>query len=171
MNALLSRYLDSLLTDGCAIGEMVVSRGNLVAICLGDTTQLEIQVGDSPLEFVICGRDEQGQMWPLSYQHLLLFTPLDPEPARQYGVSLLRGMLFLTDVLLKIYQTIGINWEQAGNVRYSVVYRPIGDALDHAYAAERLLGLWKPFRSYEHAKGERYGDTVCMVVLCDPVGA
>lgn len=54
-----------------------------------------------------------------------------------YGVSLLRSMPFLTDVLLKIYQTIGINWERAGNVRYSVVYRPAGDALDHAYAAER----------------------------------
>ena len=137
MDAFLSGYLDSLLTDGCAIGEMVVSQGNLAAICWGDTAQLEIQEGDSPLEFVICGRDEQGQMRPLPYQHLLLFTPLDPEPAHPYGVSLLRSMPFLTDVLLKIYQTIGINWERAGNVRYSVVYRPAGDALDHAYAAER----------------------------------
>lgn len=29
----------------------------------------------------------------------------------------------------------------------------------------------RPFGSCEHAKGERYGDTVCTAVLCDPVDA
>jgi hypothetical protein len=46
-------------------------------------------------------------------------------------------MPFLTDILLKIYQTVGVNWERAGNVRYSVVCKPSGDVLDHVGAAER----------------------------------
>ena len=35
-----------------------------------------------------------------------------------YGASVFRSMPFLVDVLLKIYSTIGTNWERAGNVRY-----------------------------------------------------
>ena len=43
----------------------------------------------------------------------------------------------MADILLKIYNTIGINWERAGNVRYSVIYKPTGDPLDKARAQER----------------------------------
>ena len=46
-------------------------------------------------------------------------------------------MPFLTDILLKIYRTIGVNWERAGNVRYAVVCKPSGDSLERASAAER----------------------------------
>ena len=66
-------------------------------------------------------------MRPLPRQELLLFTALNPEPGSPYGVSLLRSMPFLADILLKIYRTIGKNWERAGNVRYAVVCRPGGD--------------------------------------------
>lgn len=136
IDAFLTGYLDSLLTDGRAVGEMVVSRGRLHAVLWGDTRQLQIEQGDSPLDFTLCAADEQGQMRPLPYQHLLLFTPLDPEPENPYGVSMLRSMPFLGDVLLKIYKTIGLNWERAGNVRYAVVYRPNGET-DAAMAQER----------------------------------
>ena len=43
-------------------------------------------------------------------------------------MSLLRSMPFLAGVLLKIYQTLGANWERAGNVRFAVVYKPDGEA-------------------------------------------
>jgi hypothetical protein len=46
-------------------------------------------------------------------------------------------MPFLTDILLKIYNSIGLNWDRAGNVRFAVVYKPQGDILDQAYARER----------------------------------
>ena len=49
---------------------------------------------------------------------------------------MLRGMPFLADILLKIYNTIGTNWERAGNVRYSVVCKG-GEDLDPATAQER----------------------------------
>ena len=49
----------------------------------------------------------------------------------------MRSMPFLADILLKIYDTLGVNWERAGNVRFAVVYKPQGDALDRVTAQER----------------------------------
>ncbi len=39
-------------------------------------------------------------------------------------MSLLRSMPFLTEVLLKIFQATGMNWERMGNVRFAVICRP-----------------------------------------------
>lgn len=135
IHSFLSAYLDSLLLYGRAIGEMVVSKRNLAAVCWGDVTEIQIEEGASPLDITLCAADENGRMRPLPYQQLLLFTTLNPEPANPYGVSLLRSMPFLTDILLKIYNTIGVNWERAGNVRYAVVCKPSGDSFERSAAA------------------------------------
>ena len=136
INNFLAGYLDSLLTYGRAVGEMVVAGGKLRAVCWGDVNALEIQEGSSPLDIVLWGPDEHGLMRPLPYQHLLLLTTMNPEPANPYGVSMFRGMPFLAEILMKIYQTIGTNWERAGNVRYSVICKG-SDELDPAVAQER----------------------------------
>ena len=136
IDAFLAAYLDSLLTYGRAIGEMVVAGGKLRAVCWGDVTALEIEEGENPLETVIWGPDEWGRMMPLPYQQLLLFTTMNPEPSHPYGVSMFRGMPFLADILMKIYQTVGTNWERAGNIRYSVICKG-GEDLDPASAQER----------------------------------
>ena len=136
INNFLSGYLDSLLTYGRAVGEMVVAGGKLRAVCWGDVNALEIQEGSNPLDIVMWGPDEHGMMRPLPYQHLLLLTTMNPEPANPYGVSMFRGMPFLAEILMKIYQTIGTNWERAGNVRYSVICKGADD-LDPAVAQER----------------------------------
>lgn len=132
----LSAYLQSLLTYGRAVGEMVVSGDEITAVCWGDVTKVQVQQGDSPLDFAL-GVYEMGQFRILPYQNLLLFSAFDPEPGHPYGVSLLRSMPFLADILLKIYKTIGENWERAGNVRYAVVYKPDGSGTDGASAAAR----------------------------------
>ena len=121
MDSFLGSYLDSLLTYGRAVGEMVVSGGRLQAVCWGDVTALQIREGENPLEVELCGEDSQGCIRPLPYQQLLLFTTLHPEPGSPYGVSLFRGMPFLAEILMKIYHTLGVNWERAGNIRYSVI--------------------------------------------------
>ena len=121
MDNFLAGYLDSLLTYGRAIGEMVVAGNKLRAICWGDVTALEVQEGNNALDTVIWGMDDKGLMRPLPYQHLLLFTTMNPEPGHPYGVSIFRGMPFLADILMKIYNAIGTNWDRAGNIRYSVI--------------------------------------------------
>ena len=136
INSFLAGYLDSLLTYGRAIGELVVTGGRLRAVCWGDVTLMDIQEGESLLDTVIWGPDSHGLMRPLPYQNLLLFTSLNPEPGSPYGVSIFRGMPFLADILLKIYNTIGVNWERAGNIRYSVICKG-GEDMDPAVVQER----------------------------------
>ena len=138
----LSVYLGGLLTDGRAIGEMVVQDWHLAGLCWGDAAQLILQTGDSPLETVIC-RSENGRAVPLPRQHLLLLTTLNPEPEAPFGVSMLRGIPFLAQILMTIYRTIGVNWERAGNVRYSVICRG-GDenGVSAGARAEQMAEAW-----------------------------
>ena len=162
INNFLSGYVDSLLTYGRAVGEMVVGNGKLRAVCWGDVNVLEVYQGDSPLDLVLWGPDEQGMMRPLPYQQLLLFTTWNPEPAHPYGVSIFRGMPFLAEILVKIYQTLGTNWERAGNIRYSVICKG-GDDLDPAVAQERgrqVAQEWS--RAMEEAKNGTVRDFVAV---------
>lgn len=136
--AFMDQYLDSMLTCGRAVGE-IVTRGNrdIAAVINGSVADVQIKEGATPLDFTICGYTETGALRELPYQELLLFTPYNPESDSPYGVSMLRSMPFLADILLKIYNCIGVNWERAGNVRFAVTYRPRDDAADRAYARER----------------------------------
>lgn len=136
IDSFLSGYLDSLLTVGRAVGEIVVAGGRVRGVCWGDATQVEIQEDGSPMEVVLWGPDDHGHMRPLPYQQLLLFTAHEPEPGHPYGVSIFRGMPFLADILMKIYTALGTNWERAGNVRYSVICKG-AENMDPATAQER----------------------------------
>ena len=135
INAFLDCYLDSLLVCGRSIGEIVPARGgrDIAALLCGRTDCIDIREGSQPLEFCICGPDETGRMVPLPFQNLLLFTPFHPEAEHPYGVSLMRSLPFLTDILMKIYHTVGVNWERCGNVRFAVTCRDGGNG----QAAER----------------------------------
>ena len=162
MDSFLGVYLDSLLTYGRAVGELVVAGGKLRAVCWGDVTKLEVQQGENPLETVLWGMDDHGRMRPLPYQHLLLFTTMHPEPAHPYGVSLFRGMPFLADILMKIYNTMGSNWERAGNIRYSVICKG-GEDMDPAAVQERgrqVAAEWA--RAMEDSKNGTVRDFVAV---------
>ena len=96
-----------MLTCGRGVGELVLDcrrAGTSPLCCAPDPEQVEIREGDSPLDFQLCARGPGGTCEPLPWQELLLFTPFQPETEHPYGVSLLRSMPFLTDILLKIYQ-------------------------------------------------------------------
>ena len=126
INAFLDQYLDSMLVFGQAVGEIVPTADNreIAALLCGRAEDIQIREGEGPLDFALCAADQFGQVEPLPRQELLLFTPFNPEAYAPYGVSLLRSMPFLTELLSKIYYAIGVNWERMGNVRFAVVYRP-----------------------------------------------
>lgn len=138
IDAFLDCYLDSLLTCGRAVGEIVPegSLKNVAAVLCGNVEDVEVLEGDTPLDFQLCLRDG-AKPTPLPCQELLLFTALNPEPEHPYGVSMLRSMPFLADTLMKIYKTVGVNWERAGNLRYAVIYKPGSDGADRAQASNR----------------------------------
>ena len=142
-NAFLDKYLDSLLTNGRAVGEIVPEPGarGIAALLCASVADVEVREGESGVDFALRARDELGQMVELPYQELLLFTPMNPEAEHPYGVSILRSLPFLTDILTKIYHTIGVNWERCGAVRYAVTCRDGGNG--QAEERSRMLaGEW-----------------------------
>ncbi len=136
MQAFLDRYLDDLFTCGHGLGEIVLDPEGkeIAALLCADPEQVEVKLGDSPLDFKLC-RAGLGKDRELPYQDLLLFTPFQPTGDAPCGVSLLRSMPFLAGILLRIFQATGQNWERAGNLRFAVVCRP-GEG-EEAFAQER----------------------------------
>lgn len=148
INSFLDQYLDSLLTCGRAVGEIVPQKNgrDIAAVLCAEVSQVEVREGENPLEFSLCSWDEQGNMRPLPHQSLLLFTPLNPEAENPYGVSLLRSMPFMTGILLKIYHALGQNWERVGNVHFAVVYKPESES-ERSFAKERSAQIAKEWSS------------------------
>lgn len=137
IESFLDCYLDSMFTCGRGIGELVLSQNGreIAALLCADVELVEIREGETPLDFQLYGRGNGGMAEKLPWQDLLIFTPFQPETDSPYGVSLLRSMPFMTEILMQIYQAIGMNWERMGNVRFAVVCKP-GEE-DKAFAQER----------------------------------
>ncbi len=136
IQSFLDRYLDDLFTCGHGLGEVVLTPDGkeIAALLCADPEQVEVKLGDSPLDFKLC-RAGLGEERELPWQELLLFTPFQPTGDAPCGVSLLRSMPFLAGILLKIFQATGQNWERAGNLRFAVVCKP-GEG-EEAFAQER----------------------------------
>lgn len=137
IQSFLDRYLDDMLTYGWGVGEIVLTGDgqDVAALLCAHPKAVELLEGDTPLDFKLCTHGENGQPEELPWQDLLLYTPFQPEAERPYGSSLLRSMPFLTDILLKIYQSIGQTWERAGTPRYAVVCKL--EEQDMPFAQER----------------------------------
>ena len=123
IQAFLDQYLSSMLVCGRAVGEIVPAPDgrDVAALLCADVDRIEIREGDSPLDFTLCVRDAHGRVREPERQDLLLFTPFQPETCAPYGASMLRSMPFLADILMKIFDATGKNWERMGNVRFAVV--------------------------------------------------
>ncbi len=137
-------YLDSLLTYGCALGEIVydVDMRGICGIYLAPVKNLEVKEGKKPFarEYFV-GRGACASK--IKHTENLLFTALNPSPDNPCGISVLRGLPALSSILLRIYESIGQNFDRVGNVRYAVTYKPTGDSSDKAFARERAMQIAK----------------------------
>lgn len=142
LQSFLDSYLDAMLTYGRGVGEIVLDgKGRHIAALLSaNPLHVGVKEGESPLDFCLCEGGTSGEVFP--YQDLLLFTPFQPEVENPYGVSLLRSMPFLTEILLKIYQATGMNWERMGNVRFAVVCKPGEDEGDAQERCRLMAQEW-----------------------------
>lgn len=138
IESFLSAYLEQLLLYGTAVGEIVPEPNGteIAGLYNASLEHLELHRGDSPFEVQLFVRSGCGEAEPIRYPGLVLLSALNPEPGQIKGSSLLRGLPFLSNILLKIYHTIGVNWDRVGNARFAVTYKPNGD-MDRAYAGER----------------------------------
>lgn len=144
IQSFLDCYLDTMLTYGRSVGEMVLEGDGreVRAVLCANPCLVEFQEGESPLDVKLC-RWEGGAIRPLPWQELLLFTPFQPEPERPYGVSMLHSMPFMAEILLKIFQATGMNWERMGNVRFAVVSKPQEGEGDYAQErCQQMASQW-----------------------------
>ena len=145
--AFVSVYLTQLLTYGSAVGEMIADGNGFYALYNGELEALEVKRAENGLDVEFYNGNER-----LQRQELILFSALNPEPGSILGTSLLKGLPFISDILLTIYNTIGENWEHAGNIRYAVTYKPSGDGSDGASAKERASQMAKTWRDAMSSK-------------------
>jgi len=144
-------YMEQLLTYGTAVGEMLVDSRGFYGLYTAPLDNVEIRLsnnGITPEFYNITG----GMPVKLAHREKILFSVLNPEPGQPYGTSLLRGLPFVSEILLKIYASIGTNWERAGNLRYAVTYQPHGDGDDRAFAKERATQMASAWRDAMSAK-------------------
>lgn len=132
-------FLNQLLTYGTAIGEIVVSSsGNdIAALYNAPLEHTVLSTGQSPLQLKIHRKKADGSLIDIKYPELVLISSLSPDPGCIYGNSVMKGLPFVSDILLKIYNSIGLNWERVGNIRFAVTYKPSSDTNDRVFAKER----------------------------------
>ncbi len=141
IDAFLGGYFEDLLTYGNAVGEMVLSGGRLAALYNASLDWVELEQ-DGPLQAKVSVWGKGGKR-PCPYPQLLLVSALNPEGGSVRGTSLLRGLPFVSEVLLKIYKTLGVNWDRLGNVRFAVTCKPDPAGLYAGERARQLAGEWQ----------------------------
>lgn len=141
LNSFLDCWLDSMLTYGASLGEMVYSldAGGISGLYVAPMKRIEIRQGAHGREYYILGNKS-----PLTFKRPenILFTALCPSAENPYGVSILRGLPGLSSILLRIYETVGQNFERVGNVRYAVTYKPATEG-DRSFSKERAQQIAK----------------------------
>ena len=136
-------YLDTLLTYGNAVGEILPTRDmrGIGALFLPPIENVQHNRGENPMETVICvGRG--GNFQPVPYPELVVCSALNPPDSCSKGVSLLKGLPFVSQILLTIFQCMGNNFERAGNLRYAVTYRPGGEGGRSRERAQMIAREW-----------------------------
>lgn len=133
-------YLEDLLTFGEAVGEMIPASDfkGLYALYNAPLDGIELKEGDSPLDIRVCKKGV-GENTELPYQELLTVSLLSPESGKIQGTPILRGLPFVSSILLKIFGSIGKNFDRIGNIRYAVTYKPAEGGLINPEERARVI--------------------------------
>ena len=138
-------YFDELLTCGMAVGEIVpaVDGRSVAALYNAPADSVELKAGDSPLDVRILTKGI-GVPHEVEHPELICISLLNPEPGTLSGNSILRGLPFISDILMKIFDSVGQNFERAGNVRFAVTYNPPAGAsqLNSKQRVEEIASQW-----------------------------
>lgn len=167
----LSSYLSDLLTFGTAVGEIVTGRNGIYALCNIPLKSVELRLKGNGVDVGIY--QNGGDFEEIARPDLVLLSALNPESGKVYGESMLKGLPFVSGILLNIYKTIGTNFERIGNLRFAVTYDPKGDNIDKATAkerAEQIAGEWSKALSSPNGQVRDFvavGDVKIQVIGAD----
>ncbi len=162
IEAFINEYMNSLLTYGTAVGEIVMnSNCDIVALYNAPLDYLEIKRGKSPLDIQFYSRKELGNAVPIKRPQRILFSVLNPEAGQITGNSILKGLPFVSSILLKIFNTTGINFDRLGNIRFAVTYKPTDNPIDKNYTSERAKSIATEWSNAMNSSGS-VKDFVCV---------
>ena len=162
LSSFLDGHLDSMLTYGNGVGEMVTdTQGRqILGLFNADPACLRVKEDSDPLEpdFLV----QQGlEFCPVERKELLLYSAHDPAPGQVVGRSVLEGLPAISDTLSVIFRSIHSNFERVGNVRYAVTYQPAAE--DQPYAGERARQIAREWsRGMESAAHGQVQDLVAV---------
>ncbi len=134
-------YFEQLLTFGTSVGEIITNGNEIHSLYNVPICNISLKRNPEKFNEILVCRPDSMSGTPVKYQDLVVFSALNPEAGSITGSSILKGLPFISSILLKIYNSIGQNWERAGNIRYAVTYNPGSDMLDRAYAKERATQI------------------------------
>lgn len=145
LHSFTDRFLDSLLTYGNAVGEIILDAETMCINSLynGDPSKVIVTENKNTGSPVYNLRCPDGKLRSVANPELILFSALNPPSGKSMGVSILRGLPAFSKILMQIYRCIGQNYERAGNVRYAVTYKPSSDSSEKAYSRERAMQIAK----------------------------
>lgn len=138
-------YFDQLLTYGTAVGEIVPTAdgSGIAALYNAPVDAVELKTGSNPLDVRICAKG-YGISHEVEHPELICISLLNPDPGTLKGNSILNGLPFVSEILLKIFDSVGQNFERAGNVRFAVTYRPPAgtSAMNSKQRVEEIAAEW-----------------------------
>ncbi len=167
----LESHLDRLITDGTAVGEIVLSPNGkeIAGLYNASLDYVALAADKNPFDVVIYAIAPSGERIPVAYPELVICSTLMNEPNSVYGTSVLRGLPFAGDLLMKIFHATGTNWDRVGNVRFAVSYKPSEN--DRSFTKERaaqIAGEWsKAMKSPEPKDFVSVGDVSIKVIGAD----
>lgn len=165
----ITTYINELLTYGQAVGEIVLnkSKSQIAALYNASFKDIRICADKSPLNLKVVKND--GINTPVKHQQLILPTLLNPEPGTVKGTSILRGLPFVSGILLTVFNSLKRNWERVGDVRFAVNYKP--DNSSPAVTKKQAIQIadeWsKAMRSSEVCDFISVGDVNVKVIGAD----
>ncbi|MDE6035760.1 MAG: phage portal protein [Ruminococcus sp.] len=160
VNVFVDNFLDSILTYGSAVGEIVPdSTGKSIAgLWNGDISRVRISTGSDPFSRKYTVTNYDGKEKMVTHPERIIYTELTGRR------PVLRGVPALAGILMRIYECIGQNFDRAGNVRYAVTYRPSTET-DYTYARERAVQIAKEWS--DAMKSSAYGQVKDFVAVGD----
>jgi hypothetical protein len=136
----IASYLNQLLTYGTAVGEIVMNSQGITALYNASLKNVELKPDENALKILICVK-KGTKFFPVKNPELIFISVLNPEPGRIYGNSIMKGLPFISGILLKIFTAIGNNWERVGDARFALIYKPPADSYERACAKERAAQI------------------------------
>ena len=161
LGGFVSAYLDSLLTFGEAVGEMIPSpdgRG-ISALYNASLDDVELSFWENPLDLRVSVKG-CGENSPVKYPQLVVAGILNQKSGKPRGTSILAGLPFVSSIMLRILESLKTNWERIGDVRFAVTCSPGADGVFTEENARLIADEWK--------KAMR-SDTVCDFVALGDV--